>query len=465
MKTVNRLNKEMKTWSFMLLCVLSLGLTACSDDKDEEVKLCQLTVQLSGIDPFEGAVVELRNSAGSGAAAYTATTNTQGLVVFEVPSGIYEATTTGTLIQGDSYYVYNGVRSEIVATAGQAQTVSLDVTYTRMRSTDQILIKEVYNGGVMTDDGSKAFYYDKYIVLYNNCPQASSLDNLCIGIAASYNAEAATVDKLYDNNGELVYKADNFIPAQNGIWYFPATLTIEPYSQVVVNIHGAIDNTQTVSKSVNFANADYYCMYDPTYEGGGSSASNNFYNNTSYYPAPADVIPTSHYLKTVKVGQGNAWPISNTSPAIFIFQTKDTTPTAYGENADNLWYVPGYAQSNVWACVKVKNDWILDGVEVFNAAKLDACKKRLTADIDAGHVNLTNQLGHSLYRNVNKEATEALPENEGKLVYSYALGVDASTDPSGIDAEASIKNGAHIVYQDTNNSTADFHERQRCSLK
>ena len=70
-----------------------------------------------------------------------------------------------------------------------------------------------------------------------------------------------------------------------------------------------------------------------------------------------------------------------------------------------------------------------------------------------------------LYRNVDKAATEALPENEGKLVYQYALGVDSSTDPSGIDAEASMKNGAHIIFQDTNNSTADFHERQKCSLR
>jgi hypothetical protein len=45
------------------------------------------------------------------------------------------------------------------------------------------------------------------------------------------------------------------------------------------------------------------------------------------------------------------------------------------------------------------------------------------------------------------------------------LGVDGSTDGSGIDAEASMKNGAHIVFIDTNNSTNDFHERQKCSLR
>jgi hypothetical protein len=93
--------------------------------------------------------------------------------------------------------------------------------------------------------------------------------------------------------------------------------------------------------------------------------------------------------------------------------------------------------------------------------KPDDCKKRLTADVDAGYVWLTNKQGHTLYRNVDQEETEALSENSGKLVYNYALG----TDPSGIDAEASIRKGAHIVYKDTNNSTEDFHERQKCSLR
>ncbi len=115
--------------------------------------------------------------------------------------------------------------------------------------------------------------------------------------------------------------------------------------------------------------------------------------------------------------------------------------------------------------MKIPNEWIVDAIEVYSSAYPNTCVKRLTADIDAGFVWMTNYLGHSLYRNIDKEATEALPENEGKLVYEYALGVDASTDPSGIDAEASIRNGAHIVYQDTNNSSNDFHERQKCSLR
>lgn len=321
------------------------------------------------------------------------------------------------------------------------------------KNVDQIIIKEVYNGGVMLNDGSKNYQFDKCIILYNNCPQQAVVNNLCFGICSPFNAQAN--NNNYTESGQLSYESQGFTPALNGIWYYPQSLVIEPYSQVVVNVHGAIDNTQTVSNSVNYANKDYYCMYDP--ESG--------YDNTSYYPTPADVIPTSHYLKAIRYGLGTAWALSVTSPAVYIFQTKDVTPDVYATAADNQWYDGGNNHQEANHCIKVPNGWIIDGVEIYAAAKKDDCKKRLTADIDAGYVWLTNQMGHAIYRNVDKASTEALPENSGKLVYNYALGVDAFTDPSGIDAEASIKNGAHIIYQDTNNSTADFHERQKCSLR
>jgi hypothetical protein len=106
----------------------------------------------------------------------------------------------------------------------------------------------------------------------------------------------------------------------------------------------------------------------------------------------------------------------------------------------------------------------LDGVEVFGESYVASSKKRFPSSIDAGSVLLTKEKGHTLYRNVDKEETEKLPENKGKLVYGYTMGVSTG-DPSGIDAEASIKNGAHIIYMDTNNSTNDFHERKAFSIK
>ena len=152
------------------------------------------------------------------------------------------------------------------------------------------------------------------------------------------------------------------------------------------------------------------------------------------------------------------------SPAFFIFQTKNVDAATWADDVNNIWYPEGQ-NTQTFACFAVPNEWILDGIEVFSYDYPDDCQKRLTADIDGGAVWLTKYQGHTLYRNVDKAATEALPENAGKLVYDYSLGVGESTDPSGIDAEASMKQGAHIIFQDFNNSTEDFHERQRCSLR
>ena len=36
------------------------------------------------------------------------------------------------------------------------------------QNVDQVIIKEIYNGGCLTDDGAK-YQFDKCIILYNNC--------------------------------------------------------------------------------------------------------------------------------------------------------------------------------------------------------------------------------------------------------------------------------------------------------
>ena len=195
-------------------------------------------------------------------------------------------------------------------------------------------------------------------------------------------------------------------------------------------------------------------MYDP--ESG--------YNHAHYYPSPSELIPTSHYLKAVEYGQGNGWPLSTFSPAMFIFQTKGVTPHDYATNVANIIYAPGAAQTKVNANLRMPNEWVLDAIEVFNTAFIAKSNKRFPAELDGGSVQMTNKMGYTLYRNVDKEETEKLPENKGKLVYGYSMGVSTG-DPSGIDAEASIKNGAHIIYMDTNNSTNDFHERKAFSIK
>lgn len=436
------------------IAMVTALLTACGDDifdhSKNSVALGQVNISLTGInDNPAGFEVILRNTTTN--SIFSQVTDAQGTASFTVTPGIYEASASARrTAEGMAFaYIFNGTSGQITVTSGQTSLVSIDVKRAR---TSQIIVKELYNGGCMKDDGITQFHYDKCVILYNNSNMKATAANLCIGAVSPANAQAT--NKNYGDDGRLMYEAEGFIPVWNGIWYFPSTLEIAPYSQVVVNIHGAIDNTQSVSQSVNYAHSEYYCMYDP--ESG--------YYNTNYYPTPADVIPSSHYLKAVVMGLGNGWPFSVSSPAMILFQTKDATPRDYATNTANIWYTGGTV-SQVNACMKVPNEWILDAIEVYSSSYATSSVKRLTADIDAGYVWLTNQHGHSLYRNVDKEATEALPENDGKLVYGYVMGVDDATDPSGIDAEASIRKGAHIVYMDTNNSTNDFHERQQCSLR
>lgn len=447
----------MKKYSIWLLA-FSLGLfTSCTEQATPSaasITMGDVAIQLTGLDDdLSGLDVQLRNiNTGS---AFVQTTDQQGIATFSVTPGIYVASTTQTRsAEGNEYYSYNGNSGQIAVQSGQTKAFIA----MKRATISRLVIKELYCGGCMPDEGTNAFYYDKCVILYNNSAETASYDNLCFGMGAPANAQAN--NNNYTAGGKLSYEKDDddeeegFIPVWNGIWYFTSTLTIAPFSQVVVNIHGAIDNTQTISLSVNYANPDYYCMFDP--ESG--------YSNQRYTPAPSEVIPTSHYLKAAVYGQGNAWPLSNSSPALVLFQTKDVAPADFAANTANYWY-DGGGSSTIKRCVKVPNDWIIDAVEVFSRDYATQCVKRLTADIDAGYVWMTNKKGHSVYRNVDQQETERLEENAGLLVYSYALGVDDSTDPSGIDAEASLNNGAHIIYQNSNNATNDFHERQTCSLR
>ena len=433
---------------YMLLCMM-VGLAACSDDEDDKVDngytTYNVSVQLlypedSEVQASAGVSVSLSSTSGT---AYDATTDADGKAVFQVPAGIYAASASEVRAMDGYSHVLNGTASGITVNESwnPDNTVSIEMVES---VSGQVVIKELYVGGCQKDDGSGLYQFDKYVILYNNSAQTATLENLCFGMVNPYNANTSTNDYV---NGELVYEADGYIPAGCGIWYAQQDITIEPGKQIVVAMNGAINHTPTYSNSVDLSNADY-CMYDM-----------EDFSSTSYYPAPSENIPTGHYLLAYKYGQGTGWPLSNSSPAFFIFTTHDETPVEFASNPD-YHYVAGNNKPT-WCCAKVPNEWILDAVEVFNAEKEADCSKRLTSGIDSGYTLLTNKQGHTSYRNVDQAATEALPENDGKLVYGYAYG----NDPSGIDAEASLANGARIIYQDTNNSTNDFHERSQASLR
>ncbi len=428
----------MKRFFYILLAAVA-AFTACK--KDESAKINDVTVQvLIDNEPVTDAV-EVTVTDKSSSTAYKATT-VNGTATFQLVAGVYEATTT--LYKESS--IYNGTNSAVTVVDGGANSFTLNLTAS---TTSQVIIKELYTGGCMDNEGAKHYQTDRYVILYNNSPVEADASKYAFAMGCPANAHAIN---NYLKDGVLSYS--DYIPAWNAVWWFNTDVKIAPYSQIVIAINGAIDHTQTYTNSVNLSNADYV-FYDT-----------DVFTLASNYPSPSASIPTSHYLKAYCYGLGTAWAISNNSPAFFVFSPEGTTTKNFVTNTDNVESPTGKQAMN---CAKIPVSWVKDGVEVFDNANIQKSNKRLLDSVDAGYIGFTNKSGYTIYRNVDKEATEALAENEGKLVYNYTGGTadveGGSTDPSGIDAEASIANGAHIIYKDTNNSRNDFHQRKVASIK
>lgn len=438
----------MKKIYYLLFSLVVLSY-ACTDDTENSYKTTEIAVQLvypasAGDAKTENVEVSVSSSSGM---RYNAMTDNSGKAVFTVPTGIYEVSATDKRKATGKTIVYTGVQSGVAVTEIASAPILLNLVESRI---SQIVIKEVYNGGCQKDDGSGTFSYDKYIVLYNNSDESAELKDLCIAMTLPYNS---TITNSDIQNGSLFYEAEGWIPAGLGYFYFKNEKSLNPGEQVVIALNNANDNTHTYSNSVDLSNPEYCVTYEP-----------EVYTNPTYHPAPSANIPTSNYLPGFKYGTGNAWAFSNTSPALFIFVPENSTPEAFAADASN---VSLYNGSATQVRKKVPVSWILDGVEIFKQGATNNVK-RFTSAVDAGSVQLTAGYGYTLYRNVDREATEAIAENAGKLVYNYALGTTAqngTTDPSGMDAEASIRLGARIIYLDTNNSSGDFHQRARASLK
>lgn len=434
-----------------------LVLFSCKKNQDDTYATYDVSVQVQDIlgnNLTEISGVDVRLTSTTNNSVYSAKSDATGNATFKVPAGLYQVSAGIRVIEGTQLQTYNAVSLPTIqvpaANINPNEVTKTEIKVDKVKSS-QVLIKEAYVGGVPKDDGSGNVTTDGYIILYNNSDTLASFDNLCIATIGPANAQGTNNFYVGD---KLLYEDEKWMPALSGFWYFQENITIQPGKQIVIALHNAVNNTLTYSKSINFDNAAYYAMYDIA----------SGYSLASYYSSPAASIPTSHYLKAAKYGTGTAWVTSFTSPGLFIFETKGTTPAAFGADASAI-----SAISTAYTSKKVPTDWIVDGVEAYLLGNSNN-KKRFLSDVDAGYVYHTNVQGYSIYRNVDKTATEAIADNSGKLVYNYnlgtvSIGTGGTTDPSGIDAEASIKNGARIVYLDNNNSTQDFHLRSKASLR
>ncbi len=432
--------------TFFIIMMTAL-LTAAVSCEKKGPSVYSVSVQLT-VDGENFAKEGVNVSLSSDNTVFESATDASGLASFKLAGGVYTASASFKQPgNGAQVTNYNGT-ANIAVDANLTKAVALPLTASK---SSRLIIKELYSGGCMDNAGTKAYLFDKYIVVYNNSDTEVDAGKMCVAMAQLTSTAAS--NKYTVTNGVTEYAAAGWTPASYSIWWFQdgTQVKIAPYSQIVIAICGAIDHTKTYSNSVDLSNADY-CMYD--HESG--------FKNPAYYPAPSSNVAVSHYMKTHVFGMGNAWPLhlSNAAPYIIMPETdikafvKD--PKNFDKRTDNL--------SGNFA--KIPTTWILDAIDIRPDADETKHFSRFPAEVNTGYKVLKSKLGHTMYRNVDKAATEAIAENAGKLVYNYSGAVSAAdNDLSGIDAEASMKAGAKIVFMDTNNSAKDFHERAKASIK
>lgn len=389
------------------ILILALWTASCTDFRQENPyadDLHTLTVRTEWpSQEHKKSGLEVRVEEMNIGSRYVSHTDPQGCATFAIPDGLYRITISGR----EDTDVFNGSADKIVL-AGKDIETSLRLSVSKAGS---IVIKEIYCGGCKKLPEEGNYQTDQYIILHNNDYNVQYLDSLCFGTLAPYRSTGSNPWGILPD----------FVPVIQAVWQFPGDgddFPLQPGEDAVLCLRGAIDHAAQYPLSVNLNKPDYFVCYNPTY-----------FSNTSYHPAPGDLISQDRYLDVVvKTGKANAYTMSVQSPAVVIFRSQGVSIQDFVDVTDNITPVPGSSVDNV---VKVPYEWILDAVEVFEGSSSNN-QKRLQPSVDAGYVMLSDTfLGHSLIRLVDEEATAA----------------------SGYE-----------ILRDTNNSLNDFYESARQSL-
>lgn len=343
---------------------------------------------------------------------YSSLTDESGKARFSVPNGLYRINLSGH----SEDKVFNAAADKVVV-SGSDQILTLALAISKAGT---IVVKEIYCGGCKRLPQEGNYQYDKYFILHNNDYKVQYLDGLCFGTLSPNNSNASNPWITTDAGTGLSVLPD-FLPLIQAVWKFPGDgddFPLQPGEDAVVCLNGAIDHAAQFPLSVNLNKPEYFVCYNTTY-----------FPNTSYHPAPGNMISTDRYIDVVvKTGKANAYTFSVNSPTLVLFRPADITIEEYVRLADSIIPVPGSSVDNV---VKVPFEWVIDAVEVFNG-RSTSNTKRLMPSLDAGYVTLSDTyLGHSLMRRTD---------------------------------EAQSASSGYEVLADTNNSLNDFYERETQSL-
>ncbi len=125
-------------WPIVVMAALAVAglMTAC--DYDETFDVCPVSVRLiypqNSIGPYKGARVEMKDATSS---IYVDSTDATGTAHFNLPPGLYEATTSSQYIDSTSTvwwrYIFNGVKSLIVISPDSTNQLEVTLKMSKKR--------------------------------------------------------------------------------------------------------------------------------------------------------------------------------------------------------------------------------------------------------------------------------------------------------------------------------------------
>ena len=179
----------MKKFIYILLAAAAT-FTACN--KDEKAKINDVTIKVLVNGEPVTETVEVTVTDKSTSTAYTAST-VNGTASLQLVAGIYEA--SATLYKESS--IFNGTNSAVTVVDGGANSFTLSLAES---TTSQVIIKELYFGGCMDNEGAKHYQTDRYVILYNNSPVEADASKYAFAMGCPANAHA---NNAYLKDGKL----------------------------------------------------------------------------------------------------------------------------------------------------------------------------------------------------------------------------------------------------------------------
>ena len=405
--------KILKNIGKLLSLLLTLTLVACVDYNDES-RLIDVKIQVAAPSEYKAGATPGKQlvTLKRGNVSRTATTNENGLVVFEdCAPDVYDVSVAWTL-SSTEYYEKTGINDPdhayIVTASLNEQSITEKYEETPLQLTpamaegSPLVISKIYCAGSKPypQYGTKNYLVGKYFEIYNQTDEAIDITGMYIGLLDSTNPQPWTLENLVADatiqGSAVVVKQVFRIPTDK-------TYKLEGGKSIVLT-NSAIDHSYVSDYEQNLSDADF------EREGYNDKMEHN------------PNVPKLEMVYTASSGL-TSMNLSQSGPCgIIIFRTIDdvtTWPKTYG-----------YGKvSGTQTYLLVPNNVIKDGVDYLQydantSSGADIATKRLYTSIDAGCTHISAKSGYT-----------------GETVYRKTL---------------SIASGGRKILMDTNNSSNDF---------